>query len=288
VRALAEFIMRGRVQAAVVAMLATGLPLVSPAAVALVTLRRGVGDGIHILLWALLPIIVLTVVASADPLTVLVGLSASFGYLVVVCAAISLRMTASWSNTLMVLVVLSSLASLLSAVLVQDTVQAVIHTVNDSLQKVAEQSKSNIAVQKFSQTSVLGVFSYIIAANAFCGLVLARWWQALLYNPGGFQAEFHQLRLHPIQAILSLVLSWLCLQGDMDYRSWLIVFALPLLSVAVAIVHYIVKALQLGKGWLVLFYLVAIMFSPLSILVLMVVAILDVWLNFRGRIQPRP
>ncbi|MEZ5581549.1 MAG: hypothetical protein R3F37_01040 [Candidatus Competibacteraceae bacterium] len=32
-------------------------------------------------------------------------------------------------------------------------------------------------------------------ASLLCGLLLGRWWQALLFNPGGFSREFHELRL---------------------------------------------------------------------------------------------
>jgi hypothetical protein len=57
-RGLAEFIMRGRWQALAVAVLGAGSLLfgwLSAAAVALVTLRKGVTDGSWLVLWALLP-----------------------------------------------------------------------------------------------------------------------------------------------------------------------------------------------------------------------------------------
>jgi hypothetical protein len=57
-RGLAEFIMRGRWQALAVAALGAGSLLfgwISAAAVALVTLRKGLSDGTWLTLWALLP-----------------------------------------------------------------------------------------------------------------------------------------------------------------------------------------------------------------------------------------
>ena len=57
-RGLAEFIMRGRWQALAVAVVGAGSLLfgwLSAAAIALVTLRKGVIDGSWLVLWALLP-----------------------------------------------------------------------------------------------------------------------------------------------------------------------------------------------------------------------------------------
>ena len=59
-RALAEFLMRGPKQAVIVAVIAAALPLMfwlSAAVLTLVTLRKGVGEGVNVLVWALLPAI---------------------------------------------------------------------------------------------------------------------------------------------------------------------------------------------------------------------------------------
>lgn len=57
-RAIAEFIMRGRMQATLVVAAAAALPLLfwlSAAASALVLLRRGMQDAVTIVVWAVLP-----------------------------------------------------------------------------------------------------------------------------------------------------------------------------------------------------------------------------------------
>ena len=59
-RALAKYLMRGPKQAVIVAVIAAALPLMfwlSAAVLTLVTLRKGVGEGINVLVWALLPAI---------------------------------------------------------------------------------------------------------------------------------------------------------------------------------------------------------------------------------------
>ena len=59
--------------------------------------------------------------------------------------------------------------------------------------------------------------------------MLARWMQASLFNPGGFQKEFHQLRIgHKVTLIL---ISFMVLTsfGIIIPESWLVYFTLPLI-----------------------------------------------------------
>jgi len=50
------------------------------------------------------------------------------------------------------------------------------------------------------------MIAYVLAFNSFTGVLLGRWLQALLYNPGGFGAEFRELRL-------GLIVSIVCFAG---------------------------------------------------------------------------
>ena len=292
-RALAEFIMRGRMQAALVALLGSGFPLISPASVALVTLRRGTSDGTLVLMWGLLPMLVILALGHLSSLLVLAGLVTVF------TAALLLRKTGSWSTTLMGLSVLSAALPIVYAVLAPDSVQALVDLSNDALKQMQAQAlengqssgnasaAQNVQIQAFGKTFVLGMIAYGVLANALVGLLLARWWQAMLYNPGGFQEEFHQLRLNVVQSALCLLATWYCLQQGVDYMAWVNVFALPLLMVGVAIVHSVAKALQLSWHWLVLFYLALLLFSSYFVLLLMMVAFLDIWLDIRRRLKPK-
>ena len=96
-RGIAEFTMRGRLQA----LLVIGLSIfsvfffwVGAAALALVVLRRGISEGAWLLLWALLPaLLVLQQFNEFAPLAALLGAFA---------AAAVLRSTVSWPPTLVV------------------------------------------------------------------------------------------------------------------------------------------------------------------------------------------
>lgn len=284
-RALAEFIMRGRAQAAVVALLGSWFPLISPATVALVSLRRGAADGLQVLVWALLPALVALVASHLGPIMALATVA---GLAAVYMAALLLRSSLSWAYSMMGLVAFSTLSALLLAVVVPDPVQALTEALGGVLKDVQTQAPEGVAqAVSLGEVFVVGLIAYVIALNGLLSLLLARWWQAVLYNPGGFQAEFHQLRLNMPQALACMAATLYCMTQSGDYHTWGNLFALPLLLVGIAIVHNAVKVLGVGGHWLVLFYLAVVFFSPFSVL-LTIMAFVDTWINFRGRFKPGP
>ena len=99
-RALAEFIMRGRMQATLVVVGSAALPLLfwlSAAAGSLVLLRRGMNDAFGILIWALLPAVTWWVLGDPSILLIMVG---------TLLLAQVLRASGSWMRTLLASVVL--------------------------------------------------------------------------------------------------------------------------------------------------------------------------------------
>ena len=282
-RALAEFIMRGRMQASVVALLGSWFPLISPATVALVGLRRGAQDGMLILLWAVLPSLATLFVGDLGLLMTLFTLA---GLLTTFAVALMLSSRFSWSQSLIGLVVLSSFFGLLLNVLTPDSIQMVVNLLAEKLEQIQAQADQAPAIMMPSLVFVIGLISYVIAINSLLSLLLARWWQATLYNPGGFQTEFHLLRLGPVQTLICIVAMVFCgLQGE-DYQAWLSLMGLPLLLAGIALVHHVANIRNMGGQWLVLFYLMLLLFNPI-ILVLMAVAALDTWINFRTRIAAK-
>src|SRR5690349_10495447 len=96
-RAIAEFIMRGRVQATLVVAGCAALPLLywlGAAAVGLVLLRRGLRDALGVLALGLLPALLWWLYA-ADPRAVMVLLGTS-------ALALVLRASESWNRVLLV------------------------------------------------------------------------------------------------------------------------------------------------------------------------------------------
>ena len=281
-RALAEFIMRGRTQAAVVAVLGTAVPVLTPAAIALVSLRKGMGNGLLILLWGLLPMLISLAMGQMQPLMPILAIS---GLVVTYATALILRNSVSWSHTLLGLVALSTLAALLQLVLVPDLLAQLTASLAEFVKQLFSEVEPS-TVEMPGQTVVVGMIAYITAVGSLFGVIVGRWWQAALYNPGGFAEEFQQFRLNTIQAVVCMAAAIYCLTQSPDYRSWATLFVLPLLVMGVAIVHRFVAVKRMGTQWLIGFYVLVFLLDIIAQL-LVIVAFLDTWLNFRGRFKPK-
>lgn len=279
-RALAEFIMRGRMQAALVAFCGNLLPLMSPAAVGLVSLRKGLFEGLWAVLWALLPLLFALYAGGFSPVVILASIAA---LAVVPAAAEVLKVSASWCYTLLFISAVSGGLAILLDLLFGAELAALQELLAQFF--VEMQSESEIA-NKFvpEHPFILGLLGYVVALNAVLSLMLARWWQALLYNPGGFQQEFHQLRLGVKQAAILLVIVVACQLGSPQYLGWSELFGLPLLLSGIALVHFTVANRQLGGHWLVIFYIGLLTIGPLS-LMLIGVGFIDSIMNFRSRLS---
>ena len=117
--------------------------------------------------------------------------------------------------------------------------------------------------------------------------MLARWWQALLYNPGGFKVELHQLRLSPV-ATATLVAIMLVTAVNLPvYRLWVFMFLIPIVVCGFALVHGVFGIRGLAKGWLLAFYLMWLFVAWVK-LALVLLAVIDSWVDFRKRLPAAP
>lgn len=266
---MAEYVMLGRRQAIIVVLLCGFFPLLyflSAAVVGLVTLRRGRNEGLLILLWAMLPAGVMWGMGDA---------TAAFLMLGTFVLAMLLRATMSWQLVILVAVGMGLLAQFSLALqpeyrgqielLVSEGLQAQVNEGTPSREYTADQ----VVDLLLSFYGAYHAFMVVIC------LMIGRWWQALLYNPGGFRQEFHNLRFDPRAMIilLGLILAGLLDISPLD--GWL-----PLLSVApifggLAIAHYTVAKKNLGTLWLVLCYLTLLMMAPAVILLGLADSVLD-------------
>ena len=118
------------------------------------------------------------------------------------------------------------------------------------------------------------------------GLLLGRWWQALLFNPGGFRPEFHQLRLGRPLALLALALFGAAVLSGWPLLSNLVLVLGTLYSMqGIAVAHALIFKLRLSPAWLLLLYLFLV---PLLSQLVMALGIADAWADFRTRVRPRP
>lgn len=274
--------MRGRVQASVVALIGSWFPLISPAAVALVTLRRGANDGTLVLLVAMLPALAALYVSDMGPLMALITL---ISLLLVFAVSLILRRSMAWLPAIMGLVALSSASSLLLGQVVPDPIGDLQEVMGNLLKEMQAQSPDQQALPELGSSFVLGLIAYVLALSSIASLLLARWWQSLLYNPGGFQQEFHWLKLNKTSIVICLASVAYCLSRGGDYAIWASLFGFPLLLLGIAVMHNIVGQRQMGKQWLVLMYVALLLTTGMIGLALTVLAVVDSWFDLRGRLS---
>jgi hypothetical protein len=280
-RALAEFIMRGRAQACAVAFLGNLFPLISPATVGLVSLRKGSQEGVVVLLWAGLPLIASSFFDQGSSLlTFISGLS----LLMTLIAANVLRVTGSWQWTILTSMLTAVVVMLATALLLSTDVDLLVDRLSTMFAEIAQQQSSQVEPFIASRPLVLGLGALMLAVSTILCLFVSRWWQAMLYNPGGFGEEFRQLRLDMRAAGLSIIAFIVALYLPTEYRFWAELMVLPLVLSGLSLMHYGVNVAALGKAWLVFMYVGLVVSGPVIGGLLVGLGLADSLLNLRLRL----
>jgi hypothetical protein len=279
-KGLAEFVMRGRLQALLVAMTGAGSVMfcwISAAVVALVTLRKGAGSGVWVFIWTLLPAgAMLYAFGDSGPLSLLCGTLA---------LALVLRYTVSLPFAILASVAVGAatgVAMLAFGGQYLEQIAAYFGEFLATLEQQLSQGKEAVTLPRPEARQIAGMLGAGTAMMSALCLLLARYWQATLYNPGGFGEEFKALRYSPAVSLLLVVAALALSSIGLQYRTWAMIFFIPLTFVGLALVHARAELRGQGAGWLAGFYIIWVIFDPVK-LVVVFFAIADSWLNFRRR-----
>jgi hypothetical protein len=270
-RGLAEFVMKGRKQAIMAVLLLGLIPLLnllSPVLVGLVVLRKGFQEAVQVLVWAILPIGGWALAGDPVPLIMLLGITGLAGLL---------RSSESWEFTL--------LAAIAVGVCVEIYLRlqpAVLDLIFLQMQPYFEAN----AIQGEQLDALRDVMtSFMGAVYMFLSIILlmlARWMQAALFNPGGFQKEFHGLRVEQKVALIVVSCMMLANFEILIPQTWMLYLVLPLMFSGIALIHAVVAAKKLSSLWLAVLY--ALIVLPLIANLVVLLALLDSWYDFRTRL----
>ena len=287
-RALAEFIMRGRVQATLVVAGCAALPLLywlGAAAGCLVLLRRGLKDALGVLALGLLPALIWWL-QLGDPRVLLVLLGSS-------SLALVLRASESWVRTLLVSVALGLVYSVMLGAafhpqiegLSQEIVKILPMALGDLYQQLSVDERARFA--SLIAPVLTGLIAALLQVVSVLSLIVGRYWQALLYNPGGFGREFRSIRIPAGPAMLLLA----CMVVGPNFGPQMALLApicsVPLVFAGLALIHGLVARKRLAKFWLVGLYVTLLLFMQLIYPLLVVLAIIDGLIDFRGRLASK-
>ncbi|GAB4392255.1 MAG: hypothetical protein Tsb005_05550 [Gammaproteobacteria bacterium] len=301
--ALGHYIMRGRREAILIALLCSVLPLLNwlaTATLGLVSLRKGAQEGILILLWLCLPLLVKSYFTTEYFVLTSLFLVNVFVYL----SALVLRYSRSWVWVIQaatfcgILVIIGAHAVLPNVPqwwiqhLTTELAQAGVLDIRTAdPQAVNFETLQALVLLKYA-FMVTGIKVISVLVPMLFSLGFARWWQALLFYRGGFRTELSDVRLtRAFSLVLFLVLVGLLVKNALALDI-LPVMLLPFFLVGNNFIHQaIVKQKKRHTVWLLVgFYSILIisLFFNVTLLANLVIAcaVFDSWFNLKN-IQPR-
>lgn len=296
---LPTYIMRGRVQAIMVAssfaLLSIIFPpvsIVSSAAVALITLRRGAAEGGYILVCACLASALLGVfLMGSFQFPILYGLML---WSPVWLISVVLREGRHLFLAIEIVIFIAAIA-VAGAYLYQPDLAKFWETqLGPLLEPALVKSYPDMAVADiqhslsvFYHFIVTGVVALLYVLGVLAGLFLGRWWQAGLYNPGGFKKEYLTLQGQTGLAITTLVImaAALLFSGVVAEICWNVSILLFMLYALIGtiVLHCVFATLKM-KRFMLPFLYVTMVLIPHALIPAAIIGLADTWLNLRNKI----
>jgi hypothetical protein len=275
---------------AMLGMLLPPLAWLSGAAVALVTLVNGHRSGLLVTAIAAIGTAVLAGLILSAP--ILAAYYVLIVWLPLVLVAVVLRQTVSLVFCLQLIAAVSMIGLTLVYVLYPDFGEIWRTELNLMADDLVARSEGTVDKAQLMQVIdqivriLPGFFASSFMIGTMLSLYLARWWQAVLYNPGGFGEEFRAINLGKTTALIALAIAIAAslIKADIFNAMLLVVFALYL-NQGVAVLHAVFNTRQLNSFWLFLVYLF-MFFVPHIVVLLALAGLADTWIDFRRRLSP--
>src|SRR5471032_2651415 len=108
-----------------------------------------------------------------------------------------------------------------------------------------------------------GLIAALLQIVSVLSLLVGRYWQALLYNPGGFGREFRAIRF-PL-GLAMLLLAFMLLGPNFGSQLAMLtpLCSVPLVFAGLALIHGLVAQKRLARFWLVGLYVTLLLFMQL-------------------------
>lgn len=306
-RRFTDFILQNRLRTMGLVFALGFLPLLGSISIlvaAFVTLRRGAQEGFLILIAATLPMVIEGFtsqtpaigagnISNLDILTLMV-----VNNVLTWVFAEFLRKYVSWSLLLQVAALLGVVIVMVAHLVFPD-IQAWWQTnltdyLLNTMQMVNQLSPSETLTQKASLSRIVETMSpyatgFVVISVVFYALlqvVLARWWQAYMYNPGGLRKELYNIRLGYVTGIVFLICVGLSLTGNATTVDMISILYLTFALAGLSIVHTLSTLSKTSWLWIGLVY-VSIVLVPWILILIALMGLLDAFFDIRKQLKKR-
>ncbi|HGG60921.1 MAG TPA: hypothetical protein ENK26_13555 [Gammaproteobacteria bacterium] len=300
-QALARFAFRGPphavlliVASELLALLFPPVGLIGAAVIALLSLRSGAASGFNALL---LGAAALTLIFAAAGMPPAISFAAGVAQWVpVYVLALALRLSRDWTLTLQVGAGIGLLGVLALHLMFPDITESWRQLLKEYLEPVLLQSgkaaEETGPLLESLATRMTGLLWASVLLSSLMALMLGRQMQAALFNPGGFSAEFRELRTGLWPAALGLALIAASLVSDARILDDLLfVLGALYLVQGVAVVYALVVGAGAGRKWstpaIVLAMLAVVMLLGPMMTLLSGLGLADTFADFRRRFLRR-
>lgn len=301
-RRFTDFILRSRLHAMGAAFVLSLVPLLGASVgilvAAFITLRKGALEGTFVLCATIVPYLLSYALspASAQPQMMLVATETIIAINILTWGlALVLRRYSNW-NLVIEVSILAGIGLVCVVHLLFPEIQswwaAQLTTYLSKTTSLFEQiSPNGAATQEEMQAAIVAnikqfITGFVIATvifNALLQLIIARWWQAILFNPGELRKELHQIRLSYVSASVFIAVLGLAYLGNAFGLDMMPVMVTAFCAAGFSLIHSLFAAKNAGWFWLVLVYLGVLLAFPMGMVAVAMIGLLDSLFNIRQR-----
>lgn len=288
---LGQFLLKRNYHAAVAAFVCTLLPLIhlpggfiAAIIVGFITLCRGYKAGLFVLVWVALPSVSL----------LYLGRLGVFDLTLLRCAIVwlfagLLRSTGSWRLVLEVGVVIAFVAVVGAHLIVPDMKVFWVDHLTGYLQNITQAADWKLTSDQLQKMVhqlapiATGIAGFIVLMGTFVQLIVARWWQSVIFKPGALRQEFANIRMTQTWAIIitaAIVGAFFKVAVIIDSLPVLVV---PFMIAGLSFLHLVVTFNRMLLIPLALVYIGMLFFTVYLIIPLALLGYADCFINFRQR-----
>lgn len=251
---------------------------------AFTTLRNGAKFGLGVLAWLAIPAIALGFEGELSLFAI-----AWIHCLIIFVLALTLRQTHCWNNVLLVMTVFFIVFIALIHFIVPDVGFEWHKLLLQFMQNWVAQGQSEPnywpTIVTFFMKCGTGFIAFFLMTCMLLQLMIARFWQSIIYNPGAFKREILKIRINRwVSLLLPLMLIMSITTQNDVLTDMLPIIVFVFMVAGLVVVHTIALAKPQMRFVVPVVYIATFLFIyPIGLLAL--VGFLDAWIEFPSRVK---